>query len=249
MIRDHQVLTSEIPIQSDNGIQGVLNIFHDKTEMRKLSDQLSGAHYMLDTLRFFNHEFMNKLHIILGYLHTGQTQQAMQFIMNTSLVSGQSIRETADCVRVSRLCALIIGKMMHASESGILLSVSHDSYCREEDLLLPVEDCATIIGNLLENAIDALSRSQSEVKEIKLSLYCRPDCNIIVCEDTGSGISPNLIPCLWEKGVSSKGEGRGMGLYLVRQLVEAHRGTIDLETEPGEGTLFTLTFTQEKEGP
>lgn len=249
MIRDHQVLTSEIPIQSDNGIQGVLNIFHDKTEMRKLSDELSGAHYMLDTLRFFNHEFMNKLHIILGYLHTGQTQQAMQFIMNTSLVSGQSIRETADCVRVSRLCALIIGKMMHASESGILLSVSHDSYCREEDLLLPVEDCATIIGNLLENAIEALSRSQSEIKEIKLSLYCRPDCNIIVCEDTGSGISPHLIPRLWDKGVSSKGEGRGMGLYLVRQLVETDRGTIDLETEPGEGTLFTLTFTQEKEGP
>ena len=48
----------------------------------------------------------------------------------------------------------------------------------------------------------------------------------------------------WEKGVSSKGEGRGYGLYLVRQLVEDHDGTIDLETEPGEGTSFTLTFTQ-----
>ena len=249
IIRDHQVLTSEIPIQSDTGIQGVLNIFHDKTEMRKLSDELSGTRYMLDTLRFFNHEFMNKLHIILGYLQTGQPQQAMQFIMNTSLVSGQSIRETADCVRVSRLCALIIGKMMHASESGILLSVSHDSYCREEDLLLPVEDYATIIGNLLENAIEELSRTQPEIKEIKLSLYCRPDCNIIVCEDTGNGISPELIGRIWEKGISSKGEGRGVGLYMIRQLVEAHGGTIELDTEPGEGAIFTLTFAQKKEAP
>lgn len=248
IIHDHQVLISEIPIQSDNGsVQGVLNIFHDKTEMRKLSDELSGTRYMLDTLRFFNHEFMNKLHIILGYLQTGQAQQAMQFIMNTSLVSGRSIRETADCIRVSQLCALIIGKMMHASESGILLYVSYDSYCREEDLLLPVNDCATIIGNLLENAIEELVRTQPAIKEIILSLYCRPDCNIIICQDTGNGISPEMIDHIWEKGVSSKGEGRGVGLYLIRQLTEEHGGTVKFETEPGEGTIFTLTFAQTKE--
>lgn len=245
VIKDHQVLSTEVPIQSETGIQGVLNIFHDKTEMRKLSDELSGTRYMLDTLRFFNHEFMNKLHIILGYLQTGQTQQAMQFIMNTSTVSGQAIRETADCVRVSRLCALIIGKMMHASELGIVLRVSRDSYCREEDLLIPAEDYATIIGNLLENAIEELSHAQSENKEIKLSVYCRPDCNIVVCEDTGNGIPPDLIPHLWEKGMSSKGDNRGVGLYLVHQLVQDHNGIIELETEPGEGTSFTLIFTQE----
>ena len=244
VIKDHQVLSTEVPIQSDTGIQGVLNIFHDKTEMRKLSDELSGTRYMLDTLRFFNHEFMNKLHIILGYLQIGQTQQAMQFIMNTSTVSGQAIRETADCVRVSRLCALIIGKMMHASEQGITLRVSTDSYCREEDLLIPAEDYATIIGNLLENAIEELSRTQTEHKNIKLSIYCRPDCNILVCEDNGNGISPELIPHLWEKGASSKGDNRGVGLYLVHRLVQDHNGTIDLETEPGEGTSFTLIFTQ-----
>lgn len=244
VIKDRQILTSALPIQSDSGIQGVLNIFHDKTEMRKLSDELSGTRYMLDTLRFFNHEFMNKLHIILGYLQTGQPQQAMQFIMNTSLVSGQDIRETADCIRVSRLCALIIGKMMHASESGIRLSISHDSFCREEDLLIPVEDYATIIGNLLENAIEELSRTQSKVKEIKLSIYCRSDCNIVVCEDTGNGVAPDIAAHIWENGSSSKGEGRGVGLFLVRRLVETYGGTIEMETEAGEGTSFTLTFTQ-----
>lgn len=109
---------SEVPILGENGSQGVLNVFHDKTEMRKLSDELSGARYMLDTLRFFNHEFMNKLHIILGYLQTGESQKAVQFIMNTSLVTSQSIRETADCIRVSHLCALIIGKMMPRRRAG-----------------------------------------------------------------------------------------------------------------------------------
>ena len=246
VIQERQILASEVPILWENGSQGVLNVFHDKTEMRKLSDELSGARYMLDTLRFFNHEFMNKLHIILGYLQTGESQKAVQFIMNTSLVTSQSIRETADCIRVSHLCALIIGKMMHAAELGILLTVTHDSFCREEDLLLSPEDYATILGNLLENAIDELSRSHSEVREIKLSMYCRPDCNLVVCEDTGGGIAPDILPHIWDKGFSSKGEGRGFGLYLISRLVDEHGGCIELETEPGVGTCFTLTFTREE---
>ena len=247
LIGQRQVLASEVPIRSDNAAQGVLNIFHDKTEMRKLSDELSGVRYMLDTLRFFNHEFMNKLHIILGYLQTGQTQAAIQFIMNSSLVSSQTIREIADCIRVPHLCALIIGKMMHASENGISLTVSRDSCCRQEDLLLSAEDYATIIGNLLENAIEELSRSKPQLRQITLSVYCQSDCSIITCEDTGSGIPAEILPHIWEKGVSSKGDNRGFGLYLVHQLVQEHGGTIQLDTEPGEGTCFTLTFTREKE--
>ncbi len=244
LVRGRQVLCSQVPLRGDGQVHRVLNIFLDRTETLRLSDELSGTREMLDTMRFFNHEFMNKLHIILGYLQTGQTREAMDFIMNSSLVSGQAIRETANCVRVSKLCALIIGKMTRAAELGILLSVSKDSVCREEDLLLPVEDCVTIVGNLLENAIEELSRGEAETREITLSLYCRPDCNIITCADTGGGVLPELLPRIWEKGVSSKGEGRGFGLPLVRRLTERNGGEIQLDTEPGEGTLFTVTFTR-----
>ncbi len=244
VIGNRQVLVSEVPIPGQPGYSGVLSVFHDKTELQKLSDELSGAQYMLDTLRFFNHEFMNKLHVILGYLQTGETEKAASFIINTSLVSSQSIRATADCIRVSRLCALVIGKMMHAAELGIRLTVAPDSFCRQEDLLLPEEDCAAIVGNLLENAVEELSRGEHEVREIRLALYCRPDCNVIVCEDTGGGIPPELQPHIFEKGVSSKGEGRGLGLCLIRQLVDRWQGTIDVMTEAEAGTCFTLTFTK-----
>lgn len=244
VIGGYQVLVTTLPIQGKNGRRGALNVFQDKTEMRKLSDELSGAQEMLDTLRFFNHEFMNKLHIILGYLQTNQIQTAIQFIVNSSLVSSQSIRETADFIRAPRLCALIIGKMMHAAELGILLTVSRNSCCREEDLLISEKDYATILGNLLENAIEELSHGQHDVREIKLALFCRPDCNLITCEDTGGGIAPDLLQHIWEKGASSKGEGRGFGLNLVQQIVQEQNGTIQVDTEPGEGTLFTITFTR-----
>ena len=246
LMGERQVLASEVPIPGENGAGGVLSVFHDKTEMYKLSDELSGTRYMLDTLRFFNHEFMNKLHIILGYIQTGEYEKASSFIINSSLVSSQDIRATADCIRIPRLCALIIGKMMHSAELGILLRVEPDSRCMPGDLLLAVEDAVTVVGNLLENAVEELSREEREVREIKLALYCRWDCNIIVCEDTGGGIAPQVRETMFEKGVSSKGENRGLGLYMVGDIVKRYAGTIDIETEAGTGTCFTLTFTRKE---
>lgn len=238
-----QLLVNEIPIQADGSVQGILTILNDRTEMESLFDELSGARAMLDTLRAFNHEFLNKLHVILGYLQTGETQKAIAFIINSNLVTSQAIRQTADSIRVSRICALVIGKMMHAAELGIRLLVTPDSRCLERDLLLPVDSFITIAGNLLENAIEELCGCQKEVKEITLGIYCREECNLVTCEDTGDGIDEELLAHIYEKGVSSKGENRGTGLFLIHNLVKEYHGTIEIETEAGLGTCFTLTFT------
>lgn len=245
-ISGRNILVTEIPIKSGRRAPGgVLTLFMDRTETLRLSDELSGTRSMLDTLRAFNHEFLNKLHVILGYLQLGDTERAIKFITNSTLVTSQSIRHTADCIRVTSICALVIGKMMHAAELGILLTLSPDSICRDEELIIPPEDCVTIIGNLLENAIEELTlKPESEDREIHLSIHCRRDCNIFICEDTGGGISPELLDRIMEYGVSSKGENRGTGLYLIQNILTRCGGDISIDTEAGEGTCFTLTFTR-----
>ena len=214
--------------------------------METLSDELSGARSMLDTLRAFNHEFLNKLHVILGYLQTGQTQQAITFITNSSLVSSQAIRQTADCLRVHQICALVVGKMMHAAELGILLTVSPDSRCMGKDLVMDVGDCVTLVGNLLENAIEELHGSKKEIREITLGIYASTEGTVITCEDTGRGIPAPVLERIFDNGFSTKGEGRGTGLHLVRQIVDRCGGEISIDTEEGEGTCFTLTFTRKE---
>lgn len=248
-IENHNVMVSEIPMYSEKSekIRGMMVILLDKTEMMQLSDELSGAHSMMDTLRAFNHEFLNKLHIILGYLQTNHIQEAIHFIQNSNLVSSQSVRETANNIRVSKLCALVIGKMMHAAELGIVLRVNPDSCCRERDLMLPMDAYITIIGNLLENAIEELSTKQGGCREILFGLYCRSDCSIITCEDSGAGILPELLPHIMERGVSSKGENRGTGLALIHDICETYGGELSIDTEYGEGSCFTVTFTKEGE--
>lgn len=240
------LIYSELPIGTAPDIQGVLTILNDRSEIESLVDELSGAKSMMDTLRAFNHEFLNKLHVILGYLQTGQTEKAITFITNSNLVSSQAIRQTANCLRVSQICALVIGKMMHAAELGILLSVTPDSRCMKQDLLIPMDAYITIIGNLLENAIEELTSSTKEIKEITLGIYMTENCTIITCEDTGRGIQNELLPIILEKGISSKGENRGTGLFLINQILDLHGGDIDIDTEAGEGTIFTITITKKE---
>ena len=68
------------------------------------------------------------------------------------------------------------------------------------------------------------------------------NCTIITCEDTGRGIPEELLPIIFEKGVSSKGENRGTGLFLIKQLMDLHGGDVTIDTEEGEGSLITITF-------
>ena len=97
--------------------------------------------------------------------------------------------------------------MMHAAELGIPAhGLPRTAGVWKKDLLLPVENYITIVGNLLENAIEELSAGNPEIQEITLGIYCDPDCNIITCEDTGRGIRPDLIDRIYERGVSSKGD-------------------------------------------
>lgn len=241
---DQTLLINEVPV-TERGEQpgGVLLILQDRTEALRLSDELSGARNMMDTLRAFNHEFLNKLHIILGYLQTGEIDKAKEFIINSNLVSSQSVRDTANALRVSEVCALVIGKMMHAAESGIRLSLEPGSSLMERDLLMEPGEYVTVIGNLLENAIEELKESGEKNGEIHLGVFAKPGVNVISCEDSGRGIDPVMLDRIFIRGVSTKGKNHGTGLYLVKQVADKYGGEVSVETEPGEGSCFTITLT------
>lgn len=241
---DQTLLINEVPV-TEHGEQpdGVLLILQDRTEALRLSDELSGARNMMDTLRAFNHEFLNKLHIILGYLQTGEIDKAKEFIINSNLVSSQSVRDTANALRVSEVCALVIGKMMHAAESGIRLSLEPGSSLMERDLLMEPGEYVTVIGNLLENAIEELKESGEKNGEIHLGVFAKPGVNVISCEDSGRGIDPVMLDRIFIRGVSTKGKNHGTGLYLVKQVADKYGGEVSVETEPGEGSCFTITLT------
>ena len=153
------------------------------------------------------------------------------------------MRDTANALRVSEVCALVIGKMMHAAESGIRLSLEPGSSLMERDLLMEPREYVTVVGNLLENAIEELKESGEKNGEIRLGIFAKPGVNVISCEDSGRGVNAELLDHIFQRGVSTKGKNHGTGLYLVKQVADKYGGEISVETEPGEGSCFTVSLT------
>ena len=64
----------------------------------------------------------------------------------------------------------------------------------------------------------------------------------VAIRDSGSGIAPEDFQRLFQPFHTTKADGHGIGLSVVRRIVEAHGGRIDVSSKPGEGTCFRLAF-------
>ncbi|GAA0280385.1 PAS domain-containing sensor histidine kinase [Alteraurantiacibacter aestuarii] len=100
------------------------------------------------------------------------------------------------------------------------------------------------IGNLLDNAIEAVPQGKGR---ILVALSRRKQGARIVISDNGAGMKPSELARALDgyrmvgDGTNSK-EKRGLGLPLARQLIEAHGGRLDIQSEPGAGTTATVTL-------
>ena len=146
------------------------------------------------------------------------------------------------------IAAIIIGKMVESGSCGIKLELQADSYCKNLTEGISFDCYVTVLGNLLQNAIDELRESDAKVKEISLGLFIDEHYTILTVTDTGRGLPPQIRDHLFEKGASTKGRERGTGLFLVKELVEKYHGTVEVDTEPGEGTSITVSFQSVTEG-
>lgn len=109
---------------------GAASISRNVTEIRRLAQELSETTEMINSLRSFNHEFMNKIHVILGYLETKNPLEAKKFILNNVGASSANISKVANEIESTGIAAIIIGKMVSASNFGIKLDLIGDSYCK-----------------------------------------------------------------------------------------------------------------------
>lgn len=75
-IKDTITLTNTIPIMKNGKIIGLVVTFRDKTELTRLAEEVTGAKQLVEALRANNHEFMNKLHVILGLIQIGELEEA-----------------------------------------------------------------------------------------------------------------------------------------------------------------------------
>ncbi len=106
------------------------------------------------------------------------------------------------------------------------------------DIIIVRDQLKQAILNLLLNALE----SETDKKEISIQSY-RSDRNIIIkIRDYGKGISSGAREKIFEPFFTTKNSGSGLGLFIVHQIIQAHSGLIEVESEPGQGTVFMVTL-------
>ena len=241
------ILVDRIPIKEDNDIVGAIAILHNRAEYTKLMEDLSGTRYLVDSMRANNHDFTNKLHVILGLIQMEMYEEATAYIQNITMVQRSTISKIMNAVSTPAIAALLIGKTARASELNIRFILREGCCYSDTDLHLPAEVLVTIIGNLIDNAFESMNEKTdyTEQKELLFGIYSKPGAVLITTDDTGSGISKENLQNIFKKGYSTKGEGRGTGLYQVKTMVDALGGKITVESQIGVGSSFSVSFMKE----
>ncbi|MBP5443212.1 MAG: Spo0B domain-containing protein [Treponema sp.] len=231
-----------IAIVVELAVSGVL-FNRIKKEFISFTEDFEGTKILVDSMRANNHDFTNKLHVILGLIQIGEYDKAASYIQNISMIQKETISRVMNSIENPSFAALIVGKIARASECDVRFILKEGICFHNQDIDIPSEALVTITGNLIDNALDEMNRTQRNfdaVKELTLGVYTKHGSLLITVQDTGGGIPLEIRDKIFELGVTTKGEGHGTGLFHTKQLVQSMGGNISFETEDGCGTCFMV---------
>lgn len=238
-----RILSDRMPVRRDGQIVGAVAIFRNRTEVANLARELTGVQHIVEAMRAYTHEFMNKLHVILGLLQLGEAKQAEEYVLQLTQTRALSVGRISQSIAEPSVAALLIGKSCRAAELGVRLTLAPESHLSADTHYLPASGMITILGNLIENAFDAFGNAPADsLHEIGVSVRESERGLILSVDDNACGMTEEIRAHIFERGSTSKGEGHGTGLFLVKSVVDAYGGEIRVESTQGVGSSFIITF-------
>ena len=242
VITDGRVLVANrMPVYLHGEVTGAVVTLRDRTELAEVLRELEGVRTVTDALRAQAHEFSNRLHTIVGLVELGRHGEAIRLSTEDAVVHQELIESLLGRVGDPTLSALLLAKAVVASERGISLRLSDDTLLVDE--VDDPHDLVTIIGNLVDNALDAVAVGPtSGGRWVDVGVRAEAEAIIVRVADSGPGVDPVNLDRVFEEGFTTKEPGsqpmRGLGLALVRQVVQRRGGEITVATQGG--AVFTV---------
>ncbi|WP_162616484.1 sensor histidine kinase [Xylanimonas allomyrinae] len=245
----HVTRTRTLVVAQRPASSGTVLVLRDHTELANLSGQLRSTRTMATALRAQTHEHANRLHTVVSLLELGREDEARTFAASDLARSQRIVDDAVTVLDEPYLSALLVGKSAEARERGVRLDVV--AVGQAAGLRLPAADLVTIVGNLVDNAVDAAEGTDEHVVEVELSRI--PGALRVRVADSGPGLRgadgerrPDELFALGRTGKPGGPEGRGLGLAIVRHTVQRLGGTLDAYDD--DGAVFVVELPAPTEG-
>lgn len=243
--------------EQTSGERWFVTVLHDVTKEREIEQMKS------DFVSAVSHELRTPLTSIKGFTSTLLRKDDLPQELRTRFLniineeSDRLIKLIEELLLISRIesgrvllerAAVDINHLVNTVTAILLpgLNAKRHRFERDtpKDLPKPVGDSRKIqmvLGNLLDNAI----KFTPEHGRVALRAYAEDDCIVIQVQDSGPGIPRAELPRIFDRfyRVHRDGQqesGTGLGLFIVREMVNLHGGRIDVDSEPGQGATFTV---------
>ena len=238
------MLVNVLPL--DYPAAGVVVSFRPKDELDRLTRELSHMQEYSELLRAQTHEYSNKMHTIAGLLQLEAYPEALDLVINEASGYQELVRNLAESVPDPVIAGVILGKYNRACELKVELEFDPQNSLADLPAELDRELLVTVIGNLLDNAFEAV-REQAGGRLVRLYLTDLGPDLVIEVEDSGPGVEAELADSIFDKGVTTKqGRGRGTGLALVKRAVSNLSGQVTFAEGELGGALFTVIIPKQQ---
>lgn len=228
------ILVNRVPLLVNGQVVGAISTFRDKTEINQLAEQLTGVRAYTEALRAQSHEFMNRLHVIRGMIELKSYSELTDFIRTLVNYRNQEFGNITEQFKDPALGGFIMGKLSYAREQNVDLTIETGTAIPEPANQTTTHELITILGNVIDNAIEAMT--DSEEKTLEVSFAYDDEWLEIEVMDSGPGIPDDTQKRIFEKGYSTKGDNRGYGLHLVEKSVHLLGGELQMDSKWMLGT-------------
>ncbi len=237
LAREFNDLTGKLEISENKRRQFVSDASHElKTPLatiKLLSDSILQNDMDLDTIREFVEDIGNEAERL------NRMSEKLLSLTRSEVRAEEDACEIVLMAPTIQRVARMLSSHAQASQVDIVLDLENDV-----PILIREDDLYQIAFNLAENGIKYNTKGGT----LTLRLSRTEDSGILVVSDTGTGIPADCLSHIFErfyrvdKARSRASGGSGLGLALVRSMVERNQGTIHVESTYGQGTTFTVEF-------
>ncbi|RAN74475.1 hypothetical protein B5P43_28840 [Bacillus sp. SRB_336] len=233
---DRLLVVSQRPARApgSNAAAGTVATLRDHTELTSLAGSLSSTQTLVEALRSQTHEHANRLHAIISLIELDRAREALDFatadLSDTVRLGGEFVGTLDEPF----LAALLVGKGAQADERGVKLELSGSGTLPPGRL--DARELVTLLGNLVDNAIDAAAGHSGDAT-VWADLLVADGTLTITVADNGPGLPTTDLDLLGRIGTTVKTSvapgGRGYGIALIRRATAALGGTLTADNDGG----------------